>query len=136
MYSFIALIQDGTDRKDLVSHNIRWPNGLTLSDDGGYLYYLENYQKMKTISQVDTVTGERKEIYKLSKNTFYAIDFFNGNLFFAGRDNPIEGADFSTRIDFITEIFWVNLIKLYTRDRAKNGRLTIPRIACGFSTKI
>ena len=79
---------------------------MTLSNDGGYLYYLDNYQKMKTISQVDTVTGERREIYKLSKNTFHAIDYFDGNLFFAGRDNPIEGIDLIDSASFPSQTYF------------------------------
>ena len=63
---------------------------MTLSNDGSYLYYLDNHKETKTINQVDTVTGRRIEIENLGRNDYYAIDYFMGNIFFAGRDNSIK----------------------------------------------
>ena len=82
--------QDGQGQRSLVEQNIKWPNDLTLSADGQYLFYLDNHKETKTINQVDTVTGQRTEIFKLSRNDYYAIDYFMGNIFFAGRDNAIK----------------------------------------------
>ena len=34
-------LQDGTQRTVLIDQDIKWPNGLSLSDDYQFLYYLE-----------------------------------------------------------------------------------------------
>ena len=89
-------LQDGTQRTVLIDQDIKWPNGLSLSDDYQFLYYLEAASadnSPASIYQVNLAeSGKndqiRKKIYTLRtlRVKYWTLSYFQNRIYYGGND--------------------------------------------------